>query len=73
MKTDIIVKVKIGSLKRSIENFGENRYLIKTDFVKDEDVNKDVIFMLSKYMGVPPNRFQLINGFDKEDKIFKIV
>ncbi len=72
MIREVVVHVKLGSVKRSIENFGANRYLIKTDLVNHAEVNKDVIFMLSKYMGLPENRFSLIKGEEKEDKVFSI-
>lgn len=73
MKSDVIVKVKTGSTKKSIEHFGENRYLIKSESVEDDLVNKDVLFMLSKYMGLPPNKFGFKPGINSEDKVLQII
>ena len=73
MKSDVIVKVKPGSIKRSIEHFGENRYLIKTDSINNDEINKDVLFMLSKYMGVPTTKLEFKSGISSNDKILQII
>ena len=69
MNLKIIIKVKSGSLKRSIESFGNNRYLIKTTETENVKINEEVIFMLSKYTGTPQQRFNIIKGLNSEDKI----
>ena len=73
MKSDVVVKVKHGSVKRSIEHFGENRYLIKTDSINNDEINRDVLFMLSKYMGVPISKFEFKLGISSNDKVLQIV
>ncbi|MEK6873762.1 MAG: hypothetical protein AABW91_02865 [Nanoarchaeota archaeon] len=73
MKSDVVVKVKSGSIKRSIENFGENRYLIKTDAISNDEVNKDVLFMLSKCMGIPLSKFEFKSGLSSDDKVLQII
>ncbi|OIO43455.1 hypothetical protein COU56_00525 [Candidatus Pacearchaeota archaeon CG10_big_fil_rev_8_21_14_0_10_31_9] len=73
MKSDVVVKVKPGSIKKSIEHFGENRYLIKTDSVNNDEINGDVLFMLSKYMGLPPNRLEFKSGISTNDKVLQII
>ncbi|HLD98530.1 MAG TPA: hypothetical protein VI815_04345 [Candidatus Nanoarchaeia archaeon] len=73
MRNKFIVMVKSGSLKRSIENFGANRYLVKTNLVDNQEVNKDVLFMLSKTLGLPEERVILVSGENSDNKIFQIV
>lgn len=73
MDKDIIIKVKSGGSKKSIENFGNNRYLIRTDLLNHKEVNKEVIVMISKYMGIPENRFFMKSGLESEDKIVQLV
>lgn len=68
-----MVMVKSGTNKRSIENFGNNRYLIKTNSISNEDVNKDVIFMLSRTIGLPEDKLALVAGMNQEQKIFQII
>lgn len=73
MVGEIVVKVKSGSLKGSIENFGANRYLIKTDSINHNEINKDRTFMLSKTLGIPKHRLALKSGLEREDKVFQIL
>ncbi|MFA6022713.1 MAG: hypothetical protein WC781_01355 [Candidatus Pacearchaeota archaeon] len=73
MKGDIVVKVKLGSMKKSIENFGADRYLIKTDSTEHNTANRDIVTMLSRYMGIPENKIILKSGLASEDKVFQLV
>lgn len=73
MRGDIIVKVKAGGNRRSIEHFGNDRYLVRTDLTNHEDINKEVVMLLSKYMSVPEHRIVLKSGATSEDKVFQLV
>ena len=72
MNRKITIKVKPGSLKRSIETFGSDRYLIKTTETENTKVNEDIIFMLSKYTGTPQQRLRIVAGVNSDDKIITI-
>ncbi|MBI2629346.1 DUF167 domain-containing protein [Candidatus Pacearchaeota archaeon] len=72
MNRKITIKVKPGSLKRSIETFGSDRYLIKTTETDNAKVNEDILFMLSKYTGTPQHRLRIIAGINSDDKIITI-
>jgi len=72
MRNEYTIRVKSGSSKRKIENFGNNRYLVKVAFINHNDINKELIIMFSKYLGVPPGRIRIISGIDENDKILKI-
>ena len=72
MNRKITIKVKPGSLKRSIETFGSDRYLIKTTETDNIKVNEDILFMLSKYIGAPQHRLKIIAGVNSDDKIIVI-
>lgn len=73
MNTNIVVRVKSRTTKKSIEYFGNDRYLIKTESDDHNIINKEVVEMLSKYMGLAPNRIILKAGFSNQDKLLQII
>jgi uncharacterized protein YggU (UPF0235/DUF167 family) len=73
VNTLITIKVKLDSLKNSIEYFGSDRYLVKVQASNHNEANKLMIDMLSKYTGISPNRFEFIRGLDSEDKLVRII
>lgn len=73
MRNKVTVMVKSGSLKRSIENFGGNRYLVKTNQIEHQEINKDVLFMLSRTLGLPEDRIILVAGESSDNKLFQII
>ncbi|MEK6891125.1 MAG: hypothetical protein AABX03_03215 [Nanoarchaeota archaeon] len=73
MRGKITVMVKSGSLKRSIENFGGGRYLVKTNMTDHPEINTDVLFMLSRTLGLPQDRIVLVAGETSENKLFQII
>lgn len=58
---DINVMVKPGTLKTSVESFGDNRFLIKVELTDHSKINEEIPKMLSREMGIPPNQFELIS------------
>ncbi len=70
---DINIMVKPGSLKTSIEPFGDNRFLIRTTLTSHDQINLEIPKILSTKMGLPPQRFQLVNGIDENIKNYRIV
>ena len=70
MIREVIVKVKPGNMKRSIENFGNGRFLARVGGQTSQEINKEVIVMLSKYLGHPEARIQIKSVIDSEDKVF---
>ena len=71
-KREITVMVKSGSLGRSVESFGDNRFLVRLEPMEQNQINLEIPKMLSSGLGIPPKDFELISGFDKNIKIFKI-
>jgi len=69
----VTVRVRRGDIRRSIENFGAGRFLARVGGKTNDEINAEVIEMLSKALGHPEGRIELINGFDKEDKVFQLV
>lgn len=69
----IIVKVRFGSSKQNVEPFGNSRYLVKViSVMNDPNADSELIGLLSKYLGVPPSRVQLVSGRSGTDRIFEI-
>jgi hypothetical protein len=55
----LIVKIKFGSEKEKIVRFGGDRYLIYLTLKKEEPgAMKYFIDLISKELGLPPNRIQ---------------
>ncbi len=71
-KREIIVMVKSGSLKRSVESFGDNRFLVRIELTEHNQINLEIPKILAPELGMPPKSFELISGFDKDIKIFRI-
>lgn len=70
MIREVIVKVKPGNMRRSIENFGNGRFLVRAGGQTHQEINKEIIEMLSRYLGHPKSRIQIKSGIDSEDKVF---
>lgn len=71
-KREVNVMVKSGSLKRSIESFGDNRFLVKTELTDQNQINQEIPKLLSKEMGIPPTQFELISGANGNIKVYQI-
>ena len=72
MKGEITVLVRVGNLKRSIEHFGNNRYLCRVESQTEDAKIAEILEMLSKYMGIPVGRFQLKSGIGSDIKVFEL-
>lgn len=69
---DVSVRIKPNSNKRTIESFGNNRYLVYLNSNLNEQAMWDeLLAMLSKKFGVPPNRIELRRDMGA-DKVFLI-
>jgi uncharacterized protein YggU (UPF0235/DUF167 family) len=69
---DVSVRIKPNSTKKTIESFGNNRYLVYLQSSLDDSVMWDeLIGMLSKKFGVSPNRIELRRDMGA-DKVFFI-
>ncbi len=69
---DVSVRIKEKSTKNTIENFGNNRYLIYLQSGLDEPAMWiELLAMLSRKFGVPQNRIELRRDMGA-DKIFMI-
>ena len=74
MGTTIYIKVKPNSGKRSIESFGNNRYLVYLSEPPENDkANIELTSMLSKYFGVPPAKIVIKHGRSGDNKMIEIV
>lgn len=71
-RREINVMVKPGSLIKSVESFGDNRFLVRLESMEQSQINLEIPKILSKEMGIPPNQFELISGANGNIKIFKI-
>ena len=69
----VYVKVKAGSNKQEIVDFGEFRYLVyvKSRAEKNE-ANIEMINLLSKHMGVPAKSIRIKAGLTSSDKILDV-
>ena len=69
----VYVKVKTGSKKQEIVDFGGFRYLIyvKSQAEKNE-ANIEMINLLSKHLGVPAKSIKIKAGLTNSDKILEI-
>lgn len=72
MHGEITVLVRSGNMKRSIENFGSNRYLCRVESQSEDAKIAEILDMLSKYMGIPVGRFQLKSGIGSDTKVFQL-
>lgn len=70
---DINVMVRPGSIRPSIEPFGDNRFLIKTNLTNHDQINEEIPRLLATKLGVPAARIVLVNGIDNNTKNFRIV
>lgn len=73
MHGDFIVMIKSGNLRKSIENFGGNRYLCRVAGQTEEEINAEILEMLSKYTGIPAHRFVSKAKMGNDTKIFQLV
>ncbi len=70
----VTVKVKYGTDNPRIEGFGNNRYLVYVSASKEdvEGTYAELAALLSKRLGVPPDRVQLKREMDRDTKVFDI-
>lgn len=69
----INVKVKPNSSKQKFENFGERRYLVYLKSPPENDkANIELINLLSKELGVPPNSIKIKFGRNSDKKMIEI-
>ena len=74
MGAKIYVKVKASSGKRSIENFGNSRYLVYLSEPAENDrANIELINLLSKYFGVPHSKIVIKTGRHDNNKMIEIL
>ena len=71
-KREITVMIKSGSLRRSVESFGDNRFLVRLELTEHNQINLEIPKILSPELGISPKDFELISGADKNIKIFRI-
>jgi uncharacterized protein YggU (UPF0235/DUF167 family) len=69
---EITVKIKYGCSKSLFEDFGNRRYLVYLlSAENDPDANDELLYLISKKVGVPLARIELKRDGDKE-KVFVI-
>jgi len=68
----IVCKLRFGSSKSKIESFGSGRYLIYLLSEKtDADVKDELYAILSRALGVPPNRIEYAGKDINGDAVFE--
>ncbi|MEK6875092.1 MAG: DUF167 domain-containing protein [Nanoarchaeota archaeon] len=69
----IYIKVKANSSKKSIENFGNNRYLVYLKEPAENDrANIELLNTLAKYFTTPASRMRIKSGHHQENKIIEM-
>ena len=71
-QNNFTLKVKVGCSQQKIENFGNDRYLVKVTSTTHDKINLELKEMFSHYFGVPAPRIQIVSGIDKNDKKIRI-
>lgn len=70
----IKVKVKTKSKKDSVEKISEDRFLVETSAKPERgSANKEVLNLLSEFLGIERKRLKIIKGSRERNKIVKIV
>ncbi len=68
----ITVKLRFESSNSKIESFGNNRYLVYLLSSKeDADVKDELYAMLSRTLGVPPDRIEYVGKDGNGDAVFQ--
>jgi uncharacterized protein YggU (UPF0235/DUF167 family) len=69
----ITVKVRYGTSSSKFESFGNNRYLVYLlSQMNESDSDIELITLISRNMGVPPNRIKIVKGQGSTDKIIEL-
>jgi len=69
----IYVKVKPGSSKQEIVEFGDYRYLVYLkERAENNKANLALIKVFSKFFCVPQNRVKIKSGISNKEKILEI-
>ena len=67
------VMVRPNSDNPKVINFGGFRYLVYIHASLDsQDANIELLDLLSKYTGTPPNRMRIVDGLASKDKIIEL-
>lgn len=67
------VKVKPNSSKQQIVSFGDFRYLVYLKSPpEDNKANIELLNLMSKNLGVPPNKMHISFGKSSDEKIIDI-
>ncbi len=71
--TIINVKVKTNSSKQEVESFGGGRYLVYLKSAPENNkANEELIKILSKELGVPPQSIKIKFGQTSDKKLIEI-
>lgn len=69
----IEVQVKLNAKQESIEDLGENKFLIRLNVPPvDGKANKRIVELLSKHLRIPKTRLELIRGHQSKNKLFLV-
>lgn len=69
----ITVKVRYGTSSSKFESFGNNRYLVYLlSEMNESDSDLELITLISRNMGVPPNRIKILKGQGSTDKVIEL-
>ena len=67
----LVVQIKFSSEKQSVVKFGDFRYLVYLPFKKEEGAMAKFTEIMSKGLGVPPNRINY-QGKQGETYVFDV-
>ena len=69
----IHVKVKTKSGMRKVESFGDSKYLVYLkEPPENNKANIELIKVLSKFLGTPPERIKIKTGFTSNNKMLEV-
>lgn len=68
------IRVKTGCSEKSIEEFGNNRYVVHlTCEPYHNQANAELINFFAKHVGVPPLKLKIVSGLTNKDKVLETV
>lgn len=68
----IYVKTRLKCLKSKVESFGGNRYFVYLISEKHAEGKEELLALLSRHLGVPIPRIEILTGEESDDKTFEL-
>ncbi|PIN89836.1 hypothetical protein COU57_05215 [Candidatus Pacearchaeota archaeon CG10_big_fil_rev_8_21_14_0_10_32_14] len=72
LRNTATLRIKPGCQESKIENFGNDRYLVKVTSKEQTQIITELKEMFSHYLGVPASKIQIFSGLGDNDKTLRI-